>query len=460
MSTENQNIPPNTETPGATKGAAAAPTSSLLTPNATPEVEDDVDKATTPQSDAAATHRREVSAEIQRILGCADDSYAEIMGVKTDATAKEKEAAWRRLGCLLHEKSTNEKDAEKAFNMAAKSPEIDEFDIEEMLDWDGKEPLPDLEEDSMDVDPIPVPPQTVRDIFDKATPSLDRLKENSDDPAALKEIATFNMLISEFALAQKEVLGDDASDVSSDTWSISVPFFGPHYRLVRDNYQILVNERTNKSARRAIAKTKRLIDEYIEWHHFPQNWTVETADTYLERQDKGGKEAEGARLPGSLAAIRYPWTTAPAADGSLIIGVRKQGRFGNQILTVSSFSKVLGRSSARAEIEKVCRRDDIAPPWDAGYISEYHDPSRLEKNPVHRRALQKAQAESSAKKRLDERKQDLDEAAGKTDRTPKELDDRVGLLEVSMTEMKTLLLVLQENMNILVASIQAPVQPK
>jgi hypothetical protein len=57
----------------------------------------------------------EVAVEIERILGCSDSSYAEILGVKPDSTEGEKIIAWKHLGCLLHAKSTDHKDAEAAF---------------------------------------------------------------------------------------------------------------------------------------------------------------------------------------------------------------------------------------------------------------------------------------------------------------------------------------------------------
>ncbi|KAK1656996.1 hypothetical protein BDP55DRAFT_596735 [Colletotrichum godetiae] len=498
----------------------------------------DVDKATQPQSGAGA-HVGEVPAQIQRILGCADDSYAEILEVRPDATEKETAIAWRRLGCLLHASVTDHQNADKAFHklhVAAQELSVNHLEIDEVVNWDG-EKLPDLEDESpMEVDPIPVPPQAVRDIFDKATPSLHRLRGNPDDPVARKEIHNFNMLISDFNAAEKEASGADDSDISPDRWCISLQFFGTHFNLVRDNYKILLNDRSNQEARDVIAAEKKVIDDFIERNHFPRDWRVLHAGVYLQVQDNGAEVAKAKRLAESQAVIQYLWPTAQAADGSLIIGVRKQGQFGHQvcvemreedgrvirrlqsaseaglleveryrqidgyknlaegqsqwscddrndfeellwvteshikrkntaarkknptadccvkfrtkgiqILTVSSFSMVLGRSSARAEIEKICRRDNIAPPWDAGYISEYYDPSRLEKDPVRRRALQNAQAASSAKRHLDVRKQGLDEAAGKTDRTPEQQEDRVRGLEEEIMEMKKMMITLTEN---------------
>ena len=49
---------------------------------------------------------------------------------------------------------------------------------------------------------------------------------------------------------------------------------------------------------------------------------------------------------------------------------------GIQILTVSSFMRVLGNKSAKSKIEKACARDGILPPWEAELITEANDPRR------------------------------------------------------------------------------------
>jgi len=47
---------------------------------------------------------------------------------------------------------------------------------------------------------------------------------------------------------------------------------------------------------------------------------------------------------------------------------------GIHMLTVSSFCKVLGAKSAKREIEEVCDRDGILPPWKEEMITEDNDP--------------------------------------------------------------------------------------
>ncbi|KAI8218489.1 hypothetical protein K4K55_012789 [Colletotrichum sp. SAR 10_96] len=190
-----------------------------------------------------------------------------------------------------------------------------------------------------------------------------------------------------------------------------------------------------------------------------------TADAYLQEFDEylkvvdktsalAAAPVEAGKPAEVQAVIDYPWTTAEAADGSLIIGTRQQGRFGTRILTVSSLSKVLGSSSARAMIEDVCSRDNISPPWKAGNISEYHDPSRLEKDPVRRRHLQETQAASATDKHPEQRKQGMDEAMGKGQGALEPLKARVQGLEKGMEEMKNMVAILNDNMEALMKMLK------
>lgn len=94
----------------------------LLTPEPTPGVEDGrvaadlvrkaaethhVETPTSPAKPATDTHATEVKPddvqqEIDRVLRCADDSYAEMLAVNPSSTEEEILAAWRWLGCMLH----------------------------------------------------------------------------------------------------------------------------------------------------------------------------------------------------------------------------------------------------------------------------------------------------------------------------------------------------------------------
>ena len=69
---------------------------------------------------------------------------------------------------------------------------------------------------------------------------------------------------------------------------------------------------------------------------------------------------------------------------------------GVNILTMTSFSKVLGRVSARAQVTTACEKDSIPVPWEAGWESGFNDPAAVEKNATRRRRMKDAQAASSS----------------------------------------------------------------
>ncbi|KAF3768234.1 hypothetical protein M406DRAFT_75500 [Cryphonectria parasitica EP155] len=159
----------------------------------------------------------------------------------------------------------------------------------------------------------------------------------------------------------------------------------------------------------------------------------------------------------SQSSIEYPWTTTLAADGSLIIGVRKQGATGTQILTTTSLSKVLGRSSAAAEIMRVCERDGIQPPSEAGWVSHYYDPSKVEKDPVRRRALRDSQAITPSDNHLGRQRQSpgafseaesrmVQQLQDKVENLENQMKDRVENLENQMKDMKDMTIKMDQNM--------------
>jgi predicted transcriptional regulator len=251
-------------------------------------------------------------------------------------------------------------------------------------------------------------------------------------------------------------------------------------------------------------------------------------------------DAANSAVNSSQSPIDYPWTTARAADGSLIVGVRKQGAFGTQvcietqendgrvirrlesasdvgllevgrywktggfknlaegqsqwshkdrddfdqllwvtksqtkrkntatnrkdpnadccvkfhgkgiqILTITSLSKVLGLSSATAEIKRVCEKDGICPPSEAGWVSHYYDPSKVEKDPVRRRALRDSQVKMSSDDKPGRRKQSPGEDSETGSVKVEQLQDRVENLENQMRDMKNITSTMNSNMETL-----------
>ncbi|KAG8405732.1 hypothetical protein J3458_021671 [Metarhizium acridum] len=138
----------------------------LLTPEPTPGVEEgrvaadlarkaaakhNVETPTSPAKPATGTDATEVKLddvqqEIERVLRCADESYAEILAVSQSSTEEEILAAWRRLGCMLHPHYCHHNDSKAAYRKlrrAARQMGVDQVFIDEVTLWDGEEALPE-----------------------------------------------------------------------------------------------------------------------------------------------------------------------------------------------------------------------------------------------------------------------------------------------------------------------------
>ncbi|OAQ57553.1 hypothetical protein VFPPC_12333 [Pochonia chlamydosporia 170] len=136
----------------------------LLTPEPTPGVEDGrvaadlarkaaetrhEETPASPAQPATGTDATEIKSdnarqEIERILLCADNSYAEILAVSSDPTEEEVVTAWKRLGCMLHPHYCLHNDSKavyKKVRRAAGQMGVDQTFIDEVNLWDGKEVL-------------------------------------------------------------------------------------------------------------------------------------------------------------------------------------------------------------------------------------------------------------------------------------------------------------------------------
>ncbi|KAL1898085.1 hypothetical protein Cpir12675_002033 [Ceratocystis pirilliformis] len=445
-------------------------------------------------SDANA-QSEDVKTEIERILRCLDSSYTDILGISPNFPEKKVVAAWRHLGCLLHPRFLKHPGADAAFKKlqtAARKLGLSDLDIDEVYYWNGEKRFDTSEPSTRaNKNAVSVPSQRVADIYQDSMPVLHRLDQDSSHSALLGQLGRLDAKISGVNQAKK------------------------------------------------IARA--------------------TAITVSETVKAGLAAEDASRIVGAAtsaarafqSSIEYPWTTAQAADGSLIVGVRKQGRFGTQvcietqendgrmirrlesasevgllqvqrywkmnsfkdlaqgqsqwshkdrsdfdqllwitksqtklkntaannkspsadccvkfrnkgiqILSVTSLTKVLGPSSARAEIEKVCKRDNVLPPWKAGWVSQYSDPSKIEQDPAHRRALRDAQANLSAHNHLDQRKRSLHGDAEKESRAVKQLEDRVRKLENEMKDMKDMAVAMNQNMETLMRMFEDVMKAK
>ncbi|KID84384.1 FluG domain-containing protein [Metarhizium guizhouense ARSEF 977] len=418
----------------------------LLTPEPTPGVEDgrvaadlarkaaDTHNVETPTSpakpakpatgtDATEVKLDDVQQEIERVLRCADESYAEILAVSQSSTEEEILTAWRRLGCMLHPHYFHHNDSKavyKKLRRAARQMGVDQVFIDEVTLWDGEEALPagDSESDdddngkdaqgdvTMAEDEVPKPPDRVKDIYREAIPLLYKLGHNPSDKAFLDQLNGLNHRISAGNKTHNKYTTEKREN----------PKISSYYVLLKDP--------KNEAARKNLVTETVLIDEHVTKHHLPEEWSFDVADDFLK-----ANAADLGPVPANPNRIEYPWPTAKAADGFLIIGVRQQGKWGTQVCVETTgedgglvrrlepassvgllevehykamaghkhladgLNKVLGPASARAKIETVCERDGIPTPWKAGWVSYYNDPAKVEKDPTRRRAMKDAQAD-------------------------------------------------------------------
>ena len=94
----------------------------LPTPEPTPGVDagriaaDDARRAAEATITEEEEETEDPKKELERILGCAENAHAEILGVEPDASADDIIRAWRWLGCLMHPGYCQLEKAKDAFN--------------------------------------------------------------------------------------------------------------------------------------------------------------------------------------------------------------------------------------------------------------------------------------------------------------------------------------------------------
>ncbi|KAF4465066.1 domain-containing [Fusarium albosuccineum] len=539
-------------------------------------------------SGAADNHANdEIDVEIKRIMRCFDSSYAEILGISPNSPEKEVLAAWRHLGCMLHPKFIKHPNAEAVFKKlrsAARKMGLDDLDIDEVMYWDGEEQFDASEPDTaIDEDTIPIPPQrqrygilcndpanekarseimkekTLIDSFIKRnhfpklwtvlTPNEYLKKRDSDaTKSGIKDKAQAAIEAS-VAAVDAHVLAETYLQSITETKDRLEGLDDTTVARVEEAEQAIIAEVANALAAREVAKAcaekaslASTIQEATEAFEAAKAAHTTAADAtkaanLAMNEALSLVDAAESAANSSQITIEYPWTTSQAADGSLIVGVRKQGAFGTQVcietqeddgrvirrlesasdvgllevsrywkmdgfknlaggqsqwshkqrddfdqllwvtksqtkrkntaankkdpnadccvkfhqngiqmLTTTSLSKVLGRSSATAEIRRVCERDGILPPSEAGWVSEYYDPSRVEKDPVRRRALRDSQAITPSDDHLGRQRQNPGASSEAGSRMVQQLQDKVENLENQMKDMKDITIKMDQNM--------------
>ena len=112
------------------------------------------------------------------------------------------------------------------------------------------------------------------------------------------------------------------------------------------NYRILDDDPQEQSAINDITRTKGLVDAEIERSHFPKEWTIKSAEEYLETRAAEAAVRVGAADVNANASagaqggdageqsstseprtrrVEYPWPTRRTRDGAVIVGIRRRG---------------------------------------------------------------------------------------------------------------------------------------
>ncbi|KAK3305081.1 uncharacterized protein B0T15DRAFT_554905 [Chaetomium strumarium] len=217
---------------------------------------------------------------IEAINSCEPDEHAKILGVSERATEEDVINAWKTRGRLINpDRMKPLEDASKAFERlkaAAEAKGVDDYYIGLVEEWtgdandDGEGERPKPEEVSM-----PTPPEWVTDIYKAAQAEelIDRLKRDAADPMVRGGLESWNNEIRS---------RNDAEGRSQDTWIIPSSELVPHYGMSQAYYTKLQEEPNDQEAKNKLNSLKSQLDEVIKRRHLPTEWTIQTAEEFLE----------------------------------------------------------------------------------------------------------------------------------------------------------------------------------
>ncbi|KHO10733.1 C2 domain protein [Metarhizium robertsii ARSEF 23] len=313
----------------------------ILTPDTTPAPDDARNAAEQARKAAGIEH------EIQRILQ--SDSDLSTLGVDQNSTPEDRLHALRTLGCKIHHEHSGygstkarKEEAEKALKKlcdAAENLGVESPYASAVYHWDGEKNLmaedsddEDDENDSanrMDQDSVPVPiesvrvpepPESVHEIYKKATPFVQQLATDPDDKDSHNGIAALNIEIIKATKEYNELHKDDkAKKVSKTQWEIPLRFFQEHYSLAVTNYNIFMTDPNNDEAREKVETETKLIYDSVMKYHWPEDWIL-----YLTLPEKPSSPSN------TNGPFQYPWPTLQTDDG-IIVGVRERRVGGPQV---------------------------------------------------------------------------------------------------------------------------------
>ncbi|KJK74196.1 hypothetical protein H634G_10569 [Metarhizium anisopliae BRIP 53293] len=324
----------------------------ILTPDQTPAPDDARNAAEQARKAAGIEH------EIQRILQ--SDSDLSTLGVDQNSTPEDRLHALRTLGCKIHHEhsgygSTKErkKEAKKALKKLCNAAEklgVESPYASAVFHWDGKKDLmaedsddsgdsdSDDSGDRMDQDSVPEPPESVHEIYKKATPFVQQLATDPDDKDSHNGIAALNIEIIKATKEYNELHKDDeAKKVSKNQWEIPLRFFQEHYSLVMANCNILMTDPNNDEARQKAETEAKLISDSVIKYHWPDDWILTVP----------GKPPSPSN---TNAPLQYPWPTLPTGDG-IIVGVRERRVGGPQVCveTTTTDGRIIRRLESASD---------------------------------------------------------------------------------------------------------------
>ncbi|KAH7016537.1 uncharacterized protein B0I36DRAFT_217683, partial [Microdochium trichocladiopsis] len=201
----------------------------------------------------------------------------------------------------------------QGLEIAARFAGVPMKEIQQVLDWDeGMESDTEDEADDfrMTTDdfeyPIPLP--RVSEVYKQATPVLNLMAKDPTNDKLSQQLMQFNEKIRVDNVKEK---------LHEHDWQIPVEWFITHYGLIREARSRLQANPEDNQAKREIMAEESLIDKEIQLKHFPTQWSISAADEAWKKQQ--------------TTKIVYPWPTKVLPDGSVIIGVKRNGSQGRQV---------------------------------------------------------------------------------------------------------------------------------
>jgi hypothetical protein len=168
------------------------------------------------------------------------------------------------------ETSANGQDLTETANNSGDESDGDLSDYE--TDSDG-DVVPILPEDEMDgvteTDEIPLPSKIIRNVYEEATQFLAMLMVKSDNLDALRGLTTLNEKIKQ---------QNEKEENPPDGWTIDVPFFASSFEVARPYYDRLLKRPegtpVDEEAKEKLEEINNRLREKGAKHHFPANWVI------------------------------------------------------------------------------------------------------------------------------------------------------------------------------------------